>query len=119
MQQNGIDVWMDARRLEGGDAWDEVAIGQVKEADYFIVLNSRQLAAKNEFSYVYKEVAVALDKQKHARQGTRFIIPVKLDDVRRIPGLDGIQGRCRSLEPRLSAGDQHDQTRLPAAGPPS
>jgi hypothetical protein len=68
---------MDTSGLEGGDVWDRTIEDRVNDSDYFIVLQTPRLAQRS-FSYVYKEIKLALDKQASAQSGVRFIIPVQL-----------------------------------------
>jgi hypothetical protein len=83
LQAAELDPWMDRRRLEGGDQWDDQIEEQVNSADYFVVLHSNELARK-QFSYVNKEINLGLRRQQFARFGTRFIVPLALDDTERI-----------------------------------
>lgn len=87
----GMDVWMDRHRLEGGDRWDEVIQHNLLDADYCVLLYSEQMMLRNPFGYIFKEINLALEKQRNAKPGTRFLIPMLLDDSNIEMGLEGIQ----------------------------
>ncbi len=81
LKRAGIDPWLDRQALRGGDRWDALIESTIKEVDYFVVLNSRSLAAKSrEASYVNKEINEALEARKW-RLVRNFIIPVTIDDA--------------------------------------
>lgn len=86
----GLDAWMDQTSLQGGDHWDRVIKQQLAQADYFLVFQSHALHSK-EFSYVNKEINLALERQQFARQGFRFVIPIQIDDCPVLPELQGFQ----------------------------
>lgn len=76
--------WLDKEALRGGHDWDDVIEKTIeKEADSFVVLVSRDLAAKTapglEPHYVIKEIKVALRKKDLYTRA--FIIPAKVDDT--------------------------------------
>lgn len=75
----GYDPWYDKEGLRGGDRWDDVIPDTIQGVDYVVVIESRALAEKT-FSYVNKEIDLALKRQQFARRGIRFIIPVRVDD---------------------------------------
>ncbi len=81
LKRAGIEPWLDRKSLRGGDDWDAMIEATIKEVDYFVVLNSRALAAKSrEASYVNKEINEALEAKKW-RLVKHFIIPVRVDDA--------------------------------------
>jgi len=86
----GLRPWLDKSSLEGGDEWDPVIERSIGESDYFLVLQSRSLAGKS-FSYLNREINLALSRQKFARSGIRFIIPVQIDDSPLIDDLKPFQ----------------------------
>jgi len=80
LTENGLRPWLDKENLRGGDYWDNVIEKTIKkEIDYFIVLQSKALLEKEE-GYVNKEINIAFERQQRFRIGTRFIIPVKIED---------------------------------------
>ncbi len=86
----GLDTWMDQTSLEGGDDWDRVIKERLYEVDYFLVFQSRALFNKP-FSYVNKEINLALERQRSARMGVRFVIPLQIDDTPVFPEFKGFQ----------------------------
>jgi hypothetical protein len=75
----GFDPWQDKENLRGGDEWDTYIKKTIQKCDYFLVLQSKALFNKT-FSYVNKEINIALDMQKYCGQAKRFIIPVKIEE---------------------------------------
>jgi hypothetical protein len=74
----GLAPWLDREALRGGDRWDELIEKTIQGVDYFVVLNSRALAAKSRAaSYVNKEIKVAR-RAEDWRMGS-FIIPTRID----------------------------------------
>ena len=90
LQSAGLNPWVDRHQLEAGDSWDAIVRQRIEEADYFVVVQSRALTAKT-FSYVNKELSLALDRQRYARTGVRFIIPVSVDDSPLLPEISSLQ----------------------------
>lgn len=88
----GFSPWLDKAELKSGDTWDLVIKETIESADYFIVLQSKALAAKK-VAYVNKEITLALEHQKYVRQGIRFILPVQIDESELLPELSGLQTR--------------------------
>jgi hypothetical protein len=79
LQAEGLRIWLDRQNLRGGDRW-ELLIPDVikKQADYVLVLQTRQLLARVE-SYVYREIEEALARQSRFAEGLRFLIPVRME----------------------------------------
>jgi hypothetical protein len=73
--------WLDQQALRGGDRWDDLIESTIEKVDYFVVLNSKALAAKSrESSYVNKEIKRALEADDMRLVG-RFIVPASIDDT--------------------------------------
>jgi hypothetical protein len=72
-----FETWLDRDRLEGGDDWNSKLEQRIQSSDYFLVLNSENLNRK-QVGYVNKEVALALDRQKYFKPGTKFIVPIRV-----------------------------------------
>jgi hypothetical protein len=79
LEEAGIKPWLDKKNLRGGDDWNTRIEKTIKAVDYFVVLQSNSLEEKK-IGYVNREINAALDHQKDFRKGTRFIIPVKIED---------------------------------------
>jgi hypothetical protein len=86
----GLDAWMDDRNLLAGDKWNRMIEDRVNDSDYFVAVHSHSLASKH-FSYVNKEISLALERQRFARTGFRFIIPMLIDDAPLIADLKDVQ----------------------------
>jgi hypothetical protein len=97
LKRDRLDPWFDESSLEVGEAWDLEIEAEIKKADYFVVLLSRHLEAKVD-SYVNKEINRALDRREYFRPGTRFILPLALDDAPLLPALAEIQAEPLKLE---------------------
>jgi len=90
LESAGFRAWIDKENLRGGDMWDRHIEKTIKKIDYFVVLQSKALLDKFE-GYVNKEINLALDRQRYFRPGTRFIIPVKIDNSLLLEDLDYLQ----------------------------
>lgn len=76
--------WIDRQVLAGGDKWNELIPSIINnDTDYFISLISNSSIRNNRF--FKKEFEIAEDKMKNMPAGTKFIIPVIIDDCE-IPG---------------------------------
>jgi hypothetical protein len=78
---------MDKIGIGPGEAWDKIIEEKLEETDYVCVLQSHALARKS-FSYVNKEINLALERQRYARDGVLYIIPLQIDDG---PGLSDLK----------------------------
>jgi hypothetical protein len=78
-----LEPWLDKDALRGGDNWDDLIESTIAKVDYFVVLNSKALAAKSrESSYVNKEINRALKADEMRLVGLgRFIVPASIDDT--------------------------------------
>jgi hypothetical protein len=79
LPEDRIDPFLDSE-LEGGQLWDQELQDRIHSYDYFVVLNSLALAAK-EFGYVNKELSMALNSQMYRQYGKTFILPLLLEGV--------------------------------------
>ncbi len=114
LKRAGLDPWLDQEALRGGDRWDALIESTIKEVDYFVVLNSRALAAKSrQASYVNKEINEALEARKW-RLVKHFIIPVTIDDAPLLAALadchavdlgapDGLRDLVRAIKRQAAA----------------
>jgi hypothetical protein len=73
-----FEVWLDAGFLEGGDDWNSELEETIRSSDYFLILNTSNLATKA-VGYVNKEVSLAIDLQKYHQPGAKFIIPIQVE----------------------------------------
>ena len=78
LEQQGIDVWLDTKRLEGGCQWDIEIEKEINERDYFISLLSSRTVEKEGF--FHKELELALERQEQKHDSKKFIVPVLIDD---------------------------------------
>jgi hypothetical protein len=91
----GGDVWLDERRLEPGDRWEEEILGSIRrEVQLFVPLISKNTEMRDE-GYVFREWGEAL-KRSEGILHRRFIVPVVIDT-----GYDGNLGKYQQLQERL------------------
>ena len=85
LQARGIRIWLDKQNLRGGDNWPR-QIPQVveKQMDYVLVLQSPRMLDKPE-SYFWREINLALERQRGFRHDLRFVIPVLLESHPNLP----------------------------------
>jgi hypothetical protein len=76
----GGDVWLDERRLQPGDRWEEEILGSIRrEVRLFLPVISRNTENREE-GYVFKEWREAVERAKGIPPGgRRFIFPVVID----------------------------------------
>jgi hypothetical protein len=87
-----LEPWLDQDALRGGDRWDDLIASTIEKVDYFVVLNSKALAAKSrEASYVNKEIKRALQADDLRLVG-RFIVPASIDDTPLLEPLSRFHG---------------------------
>jgi tetratricopeptide (TPR) repeat protein len=77
----GVEVWFDQSELRGGDAWDQSIRRQIKECALFIPVVSANTQARRE-GYFRLEWKLADDRTHLMAKGTRFILPVCVDDTK-------------------------------------
>ena len=93
----GGDVWLDERRLEPGDRWEEEILGGIRrEVQLFVPLISKNTEARAE-GYAFREWGEAL-KRSEGILRRRFIVPVVID-----PGYDGNPGKYQQVQEGLRA----------------
>ncbi|HSK80283.1 MAG TPA: toll/interleukin-1 receptor domain-containing protein [Thermoanaerobaculia bacterium] len=76
----GGDVWLDERRLQPGDRWEEEILASIRrEVRLFLPVISRHTESREE-GYVFKEWREAVERAKGIPPGgRRFIFPVVID----------------------------------------
>jgi hypothetical protein len=88
----GIDVWVDARRLEAGDDWDHKIRRNIKNCSYFMPLISSTSTRRQE-GYFRREWAWAAERAMDFADSAPFIIPVVIDNTSE--QADGVPERFR------------------------
>lgn len=78
LREAGLRPWLDKEDLKPGDHWRQVIEEVIESADYFLVLNSKNLVEKD-IAFVNREINGALERRKEFRNRL-FIIPVRIDD---------------------------------------
>lgn len=74
----GGDVWLDERRLQPGDRWEQDILSSVRRGvRLFLPLISKQTEAREE-GYVFKEWSEATERAKGI-PNRRFIVPIVID----------------------------------------
>jgi len=74
---NGIDAWLDEKKLLPGQKWGVEIPKAVENSDVVIVCLSRN--AINKSGYIQKEIQVALDVAEEKPEDTIFLIPFRLE----------------------------------------
>ncbi len=78
LNREGIDTWLDEKKLMPGQDWNLEITKAVRSTDIVLVCLSR--GAVNKAGYVQKEIKYALDIADEQAEGTIFIIPLKLEE---------------------------------------
>lgn len=95
----GGDVWLDERRLQPGDRWEEEILASIRrEIRLFLPVISRQTERREE-GYVFKEWREAVERAKGIPPGGRtFIVPIVVD-----ADYDGNPSRYRQVPEAFTA----------------
>jgi hypothetical protein len=98
-----FEPWLDSQFLTGGEDWNFEIEDRIKTSDFFLVLNSPNLAAKR-VGYVNRELQLAFDRQSYRQRGLKFIIPLRVENFdpergqRDLAELDQIPLRLASFD---------------------
>jgi hypothetical protein len=79
LQAQGLDVWLDRRRLVAGDVYDDVIRDNIRKCELFVPLLSQQTEGPKERFFV-GEHQDALERNRTVK-GFTFIAPVAIDDI--------------------------------------
>jgi hypothetical protein len=78
LRRQGILTWFDERDLRAGEEWQRAIERAIAEADYVLVCASSRSISKTGF--VNREIRFALQEQERRPLGSRYIIPIRLDE---------------------------------------
>jgi hypothetical protein len=85
LKDRGIKIWLDKQSLRGGDNWAKLIPHVIeKQTDYVVVLQSPRMLDKPE-SYFWREIHVALERQRGFGPDLRFVVPVLLESHPALP----------------------------------
>ena len=76
--RDGIDVWLDEKRLIPGKNWDLEIKKAVRQSDIIIVCLSQESVTKE--GYVQREIRMALDMAEEKPDELIFLIPAELQE---------------------------------------
>ena len=77
LTKDGVDVWLDKKKLLPGQDWELEIRRAVRSADVIVVCLSKRF---NQDGFRQKEVRLALDTAMEKPEGEIFIIPARLDE---------------------------------------
>lgn len=78
LQRDGVDPWLDERRLLPGQKWADEIPKAVRNTDVVIVCMTQSSISKR--GYLQKEVTFALDVAQEEPEGSIFLIPARLEE---------------------------------------
>ncbi len=87
LMKNGKNVWFDKESLMVGQNWRLEIKKAIKNADWFILLFSKESVSKRGF--VNAEIRQSLDEAMRVPEGEIYILPVRLDDCK--PSFDQLR----------------------------
>ncbi|HEY3486131.1 MAG TPA: toll/interleukin-1 receptor domain-containing protein, partial [Ilumatobacteraceae bacterium] len=93
LRANGLRPWFDEDLLDAGEDIDYAIERAIeKEIQYFVVVQSANLARRSVDAYANKEIKLALKRNERNRRGMLFIIPVSVDgdDNTRLEEFEGL-----------------------------
>lgn len=80
LSAHGVDVWLDATGLVGGDAWDQKIRKQIQDCDFFMPLISERTQARHE-GYFRREWRLAAERSLSMADDHIFLLPVVIDST--------------------------------------
>lgn len=80
LDEAGLDVWLDKRRLGAGDDYGENIRRNIKNCSFFVPIISTNAERRLE-GYFRREWKLAEDRSLGIAEGVPFIIPVAVDDI--------------------------------------
>jgi hypothetical protein len=80
LEQAGVDVWFDERKLDPGVDWDAMIQDNIRRCSLFVPFVSRTTAANSE-RYFWVEWRLAIKRAMRMAHTRPFILPVAVDDV--------------------------------------
>jgi hypothetical protein len=78
LEKLGYDPWLDKMNLIAGQKWDYEIKKAVKEADFFVILLSKNSVSKK--GYIQKEFKLAIESLDDIPEGQIYLIPIKIDN---------------------------------------
>lgn len=75
--QDGVLTWFDEKDLLPGDDWKAKIEEGIEKSDFVIVFLSSKSCQKT--GYYWKEIRLALERYEKTPEGTRYIIPLLID----------------------------------------
>jgi uncharacterized ubiquitin-like protein YukD len=75
---DGFDPWLDEEKLLPGQDWELEITKSVRGSDVVLVCLSKGSITKS--GYIHKEIRYALDVADEQREGTIFLIPLRLEE---------------------------------------
>lgn len=101
LELDGIDAWLDRRRLLPGDDWKRAIFSAIRNADFFIAcLTRRSLTKRGTFQ---AELRHALDWASHVPLDDLYLMPVRLEECR-VPRRIAAETQYVDLFPDFEAG---------------
>lgn len=80
LNDEGILTWFDEKELLPGDHWESKIETAIEKSEYVIVFFSSKTLERS--GYKNKEIHYILDQAKYRTLGSRYIIPLLLDECR-------------------------------------
>ncbi len=80
LRSSGIEVWLDASELRGGDAWDRNIRLQIKSCSLFVPIISGRTQQRSE-GYFRFEWRLAIERMRHMADGVSFLAPIAVDET--------------------------------------
>jgi hypothetical protein len=78
LKDKGLDPWYDKKELKVGDIWKEEIFQAIQETDFFAVCLSGKAVQKRGF--IQNEIRTAIEEYQKRPFGTKYLLPLKLDD---------------------------------------
>lgn len=97
LERNGVDVWVDRKKIKPGYRWADAIRQGIAEGDFFIACFSKNYNSRTR-SYMNEELTLAVEELRQRSIDQAWFIPVRLSDCA-IPARDiGGGETLRSLQ---------------------
>ncbi|HEX8736800.1 MAG TPA: toll/interleukin-1 receptor domain-containing protein [Pyrinomonadaceae bacterium] len=89
LQSDGMDIWIDRKKLQGGQLWEQEIQKAIASADVSIICLSRQAVSKTGF--FQQEIKILSERAREHPEENIFLIPVLLEKCDAPGALNALQ----------------------------
>ncbi|MEJ2093285.1 MAG: toll/interleukin-1 receptor domain-containing protein [Syntrophobacterales bacterium] len=97
LRNKQIEPLIDQDFMEVGDDWEQKILETISTVNYFIIMLSQDWIRKGE-TFAITEVRNAFKRKDKKLEGSKFILPVKIDDKLKIEDLNKIHNKLSDIQ---------------------